>query len=900
MSKVWRRLQRVGKKAAKYRFTTFSHVLSISCNSKWQPDKVCIIWTHRGRKYQSKYSKWEPGLMNVYDGVVEWEKSTDQLEFDVTLYKSINDSEYEDKEWVLMVEGEDSSGKRRLLATGKFNIDKYVSIEPFHQTEITNYSLKPASTKIKSVSISFSIACQFIKDGKATDEDMISIASYMSSASVATNPYLNSNYISDSKYYDVDFYSENNLTLKPPSSRNSNYSDNSEIYENIEESEDIDLYFKQQQFNATLNNIAYNFNSNSNSNYSDTLINTNEKEKKQEKVKQEPVIKKKVMSSEEATLASNFSKKTSLKPLPESLSKQSLKISPAENLIKKSEDLKTEKKEINPFLDDKDSSNPFDEVDQSKTINPFGDDEEEDASNPFLNNSLNETTIELDSKNNSKSFGNKEISEMSLVDNNNNNTSGDLLDWCKDIIKCSKLTNHRLFNDLAVNDFSTSWKNGLAFCAIIYHFRPNLIDLNRLSETDAKSNLKQAFSATDKESIVRVVDYADLLNRKSLDQLSIMTYLYQIRERYDSSTNIIQQDKNTKANSKTISSFSKVSHRIEDKNLNKHTTISTSEVKKVAPKAPENKNLKNSYFNPFDSDDELKESVETSKSKGIVEIKSNGKIVNSDESLDIQKIKEKSKTKRPAPTIKQNYSSEELIQKSKTLINDNNNKLSIDQKENLKQKAKQLISEAKTKRKSSSSSIDTRNDYSNPFDDNSNPFEESDELVVGTEYINQEIINLRNKQKELDERGQMIEKQLRSIMKKTTTEEGEKVSDKEKKLEDKLLKDWFLLVNEKNVLLHQQQELEILQNEKSLERRYEILSDQLRNLMKIEDFLKTDEQKRTETILFNELISLVNKRNDLVIQLDEENKLLNEEVYINEFIQNKSTFLPKEKQCLIQ
>ena len=43
--------------------------------------------------------------------------------------------------------------------------------------------------------------------------------------------------------------------------------------------------------------------------------------------------------------------------------------------------------------------------------------------------------------------------------------------------------------------------------------------------------------------------------------------------------------------------------------------------------------------------------------------------------------------------------------------------------------------------------------------------------------------------------------------------------------------------------------------------------------MTIEDFNKTDEQKRTESILFNELISLVNKRNDLVIQMDEENKL---------------------------
>ena len=63
------------------------------------------------------------------------------------------------------------------------------------------------------------------------------------------------------------------------------------------------------------------------------------------------------------------------------------------------------------------------------------------------------------------------------------------------------------------------------------------------------------------------------------------------------------------------------------------------------------------------------------------------------------------------------------------------------------------------------------------------------------------------------------------------------------------------------------------QNEKNLEKRYEILSNQLRNLMSIDDFDKTDEQKKTETILFNELISLVNKRNELVLQMYEENKL---------------------------
>ena len=119
--------------------------------------------------------------------------------------------------------------------------------------------------------------------------------------------------------------------------------------------------------------------------------------------------------------------------------------------------------------------------------------------------------------------------------------------------------------------------------------------------------------------------------------------------------------------------------------------------------------------------------------------------------------------------------------------------------------------------------------------------------IIGTEYVNQEIIHLKNEQKDLDEKGDNLENQLRILMK---TKKSDK---KSKELEDHLLKEWFLLVNRKNALLHKQQELEILQNEKDLEKRYELLSDKLRTLMQIEDFYKTEEQKRAENILLNEL-----------------------------------------------
>ena len=86
----------------------------------------------------------------------------------MTLYRGINDGEFEEKEWILMVESEDSSGKRRLLATGKLNIEVYASMDLQNEQSIKNFKLKIVSNKVKSITLDFKITSQFIKDGKAT------------------------------------------------------------------------------------------------------------------------------------------------------------------------------------------------------------------------------------------------------------------------------------------------------------------------------------------------------------------------------------------------------------------------------------------------------------------------------------------------------------------------------------------------------------------------------------------------------------------------------------------------------------------------------------------------------------------------------------------------------------
>ncbi|XP_041634602.1 uncharacterized protein ehbp1l1a isoform X3 [Cheilinus undulatus] len=176
MTSVWKRLQRVGKKAAKFQFAASFQELMIECSNKWQPDKLRVVWIRRNRRHSTKLHSWQPGIKNPYRGVVVWHVP-ESLDITVTLFKEPTAEEYEDKDWTFVIENE-TKGRRKVLASADVNMKKFASATPA-QFDLT-LKLKPLSVKVIEATLKLSLSCVFLREGKATDEDMQSLASLMS------------------------------------------------------------------------------------------------------------------------------------------------------------------------------------------------------------------------------------------------------------------------------------------------------------------------------------------------------------------------------------------------------------------------------------------------------------------------------------------------------------------------------------------------------------------------------------------------------------------------------------------------------------------------------------------------------------------------------------------------
>lgn len=82
------------------------------------------------------------------------------------------------------------------------------------------------------------------------------------------------------------------------------------------------------------------------------------------------------------------------------------------------------------------------------------------------------------------------------------------------------------YKNVNVQNFHMSWKDGLAFCALIHRHRPDLLDYSKLSRDNPLYNLNLAFDIAEKHlDIPRMLDPEDMINTIKPDERSVMAYV---------------------------------------------------------------------------------------------------------------------------------------------------------------------------------------------------------------------------------------------------------------------------------------------------------------------------------------------------------------------------------------
>ncbi|XP_078787916.1 EH domain-binding protein 1 isoform X8 [Oryzias latipes] len=563
MASVWKRLQRVGKHASKFQFVASYQELMVECTKKWQPDKLVVVWTRRSRRKSSKSHSWQPGIKNPYRGVVVW-PVPENIEITVTLFKDPHAEEFEDKEWTFVIENESPSGRRKALATSSINMKQYASPMPT-QTDV-KLKFKPLSKKVVSATLQFSLSCIFLREGKATDEDMQSLASLMSM-----------------KQADIgnldDFEEENEEDEENRVNQEEKAAKITELINKLNFLEDEDREsapaMSSNPFDETDDDLQTNH-----------LNPFGDPDEEEPPAQQRPAED----SLHEHSSANPFNEldepeTSSGNPFEEPDLDAELQPDPEPPKPKPRKGVRPV--DMSKYLyadtshteeDELDESNPFYEPKTSDPAGPAaaGPSHNVDSSHKRMAPAPPSTTTGPSSSSTpvKPSCGpdkertqptrpspvaavmGRELASSSPklspvpspVLGGKPNASQSLLAWCREVTK-----NYR---GVKITNFTTSWRNGLAFCALLHHFRPDLIDYKSLGPQDIKENNKKAYDGFASLGISRLLEPSDMVLLAIPDKLTVMTYLYQIRAHFSGEElNVVQIEANSSRSTYKVGDF---------------------------------------------------------------------------------------------------------------------------------------------------------------------------------------------------------------------------------------------------------------------------------------------------------------------------------------------------------
>ncbi|XP_050193510.1 spectrin beta chain, non-erythrocytic 4-like, partial [Myiozetetes cayanensis] len=111
-----------------------------------------------------------------------------------------------------------------------------------------------------------------------------------------------------------------------------------------------------------------------------------------------------------------------------------------------------------------------------------------------------------------------QVIKIKTEDNRETRSAKDaLLLWCQ--MKTAG------YPEVNIQNFTTSWRDGLAFNALIHRHRPDLVDFTKLTKSNATHNLQVAFNTAEQHlGLSKLLDPEDV-NMEEPDEKSIITYV---------------------------------------------------------------------------------------------------------------------------------------------------------------------------------------------------------------------------------------------------------------------------------------------------------------------------------------------------------------------------------------